>query len=252
VQESKGEWGPGQEELTLNYAEALAMADRHVFYKNGVKEIAYLQGKAVTFMAKWRADLAGSSCHIHTSLWDDTGKPAFGGHDGESTLFRQFLAGMLAVGPEITFLLAPTVNSYKRFQAGSFAPTNMVWSRDNRTAGFRVLGHGPSTRIECRVPGADVNPYLAYAGLLAAGLHGRRAAPRVPPRLLGRRLRLPRGHLRAPDPARGRGPARPLRRAARRPQRRGDRPLRPRRAAGSSVLRQGGHGLGTGAVLRAG
>lgn len=182
MQESKGEWGPGQEELTLNYAEALAMADRHVFYKNGVKEIAFLQDKAVTFMAKWRADLAGSSCHIHTSLWDSAGKPAFAdGRDGESGLFRRFLAGMLAVGPEITFLLAPTVNSYKRFQAGSFAPTNMVWSRDNRTAGFRVLGHGPSTRIECRVPGADVNPYLAYAGLLAAGLHGVEQGLECPP-----------------------------------------------------------------------
>lgn len=185
VQESKGEWGPGQEELTLNYAEALAMADRHVFYKNGVKEIAYLQGKAVTFMAKWRADLAGSSCHIHTSLWDGDGKPAFADGDGESELFRRFLAGMLAVGPEVTFLLAPTVNSYKRFQAGSFAPTNMVWSRDNRTAGFRVLGHGPSARIECRVPGADVNPYLAYAGLLAAGLHGVEQGLECPPAFSG-------------------------------------------------------------------
>jgi glutamine synthetase len=186
VLESKGEWGPGQEELTLNYAEALAMADRHVFYKNGVKEIAYLHGKAVTFMAKWRADLAGSSCHIHTSLWDGAGGPVFGGgRDGESELFRQFLAGMLAVGPEIAFLLAPTVNSYKRFQAGTFAPTNMVWSRDNRTAGFRVLGSGPSTRIECRVPGADVNPYLAYAGLLAAGLHGVERGLECPPAFSG-------------------------------------------------------------------
>jgi glutamine synthetase len=172
VQESKGEWGPGQEELNLVYAEALEMADRHVVYKNGVKEIAYLQGKAVTFMAKWRPDLAGNSCHIHCSLWDGEGRPAFAEARGESDLFRGFLAGLLDVGPDMALFLAPHVNSYKRFQAGSFAPTTMVWSRDNRTAGFRVLGHGPSTRIECRVPGADVNPYLAYAAILAAGLSG--------------------------------------------------------------------------------
>jgi glutamine synthetase len=180
VQESKGEWGPGQEELNLVYAEALEMADRHVVYKNGVKEIAYLQGKAVSFMAKWRPDLAGNSCHIHTSLWDGD-RPAFVEGHGESELFRQFLAGMLALGPEITYFLAPHVNSYKRFQAGSFAPTSMVWSRDNRTAGFRVLGHGPATRIECRVGGADVNPYLAYAALLAAGLHGVERGLACPP-----------------------------------------------------------------------
>jgi glutamine synthetase len=176
VQESKGEWGPGQEELNVRYAEALEMADRHVILKNAVKEIAHLQGKAVTFMAKWRKDLAGSSCHIHSSLWttaDD--RPAFADSSrprGWSPLFENFLAGQLALGGEITLLLAPYVNSYKRFQAGSFAPTNLVWSADNRTAGFRVLGHGASLRVECRVPGADVNPYLAFAGLLAAGLHG--------------------------------------------------------------------------------
>jgi glutamine synthetase len=181
VQESKGEWGPGQEELNLVYAEALEMADRHVVYKNGVKEIAYLQGKAVTFMAKWRPDLAGNSCHIHCSLWDGEGRPAFAEARGESDLFRGFLAGLLDVGPDMALFLAPHVNSYKRFQAGSFAPTTMVWSRDNRTAGFRVLGHGPSTRIECRVPGADVNPYLAYAAILAAGLSGVERGLRPPP-----------------------------------------------------------------------
>jgi glutamine synthetase len=173
VQESKGEWGPGQEELNLVYAEALEMADRHVIYKNGVKEIAWLQGKAASFMAKWRADLAGNSCHVHGSLWDGDGRPAFSdGHDGETPLFRQFLAGLLAVGGDMTYFLAPFVNSYKRFQVGSFAPTNLVWSRDNRTSSFRVLGHGPATRIECRVGGADLNPYLAFAAFLAAGLHG--------------------------------------------------------------------------------
>jgi glutamine synthetase len=185
VQESKGEWGPGQEELNLVYAEALEMADRHVIYKNGVKEIAWLQGKAVSFMAKWREDLAGNSCHIHCSLRDEDGRPAFVGETAESPLFRQFLAGLLALGPELTYWLAPFVNSYKRFQAGSFAPTRMVWSRDNRTAGFRVLGHGASTRIECRIPGADVNPYLAYAALLAAGLHGIEAGLEPPPAFSG-------------------------------------------------------------------
>ncbi len=173
VQESKGEWGPGQEELNLVYAEALEMADRHVIFKNGVKEIAFLQGKAVSFMAKWRADLAGSSCHIHGSLWHADGdRPAFSDGHHETTLFRQFLAGLLAVGGDMAYFLAPYVNSYKRFQAGSFAPTSLAWSRDNRTAGFRVLGHGPATRVECRVAGADVNPYLAYTAFLAAGLHG--------------------------------------------------------------------------------
>lgn len=173
VQESKGEWGPGQEELNLVYAEALEMADRHAFYKNGVKEIAYLHGQAVSFMAKWRKDLAGNSCHIHGSLWGaDDDRPAFSdGHD-ETPLFRQFLAGLLANADAMTCFLAPYVNSYKRFQVGSFAPTNICWSRDNRTAGFRVLGHGPSSRIECRIGGADLNAYLAFATFLAAGLDG--------------------------------------------------------------------------------
>ena len=171
VQESKGEWGPGQAELNLVYTDALAMADRHVIYKNGVKEIAHQQGKSVTFMAKWRPDLAGNSCHIHISLWDGK-RPAFVAGDGETPLFRHFLGGLLDLGCDLTAFLAPFINSYKRFQAGSFAPTNLVWSRDNRTAGFRVLGHGASTRIECRVGGADLNPYLAFAALITAGLHG--------------------------------------------------------------------------------
>ena len=152
------------------------MADRHVILKNAVKEVAFLQGKSVTFMAKWRPDLAGSSCHVHLSLWTAEGdRPAFpdeAAPDGVSTLFRRALAGMLATAADATLFLAPNVNSYKRFQAGSFAPTRIVWSRDNRTAGFRILGHGASTRIECRIPGADVNPYLAYAALIAGALHG--------------------------------------------------------------------------------
>jgi glutamine synthetase len=174
VEFSKGEWGPGQAELNLRYAEAVEMADRHSIYKNGVKEIAFLQGKCVTFMAKWDYGLAGSSCHIHTSLMDaKEGSPAFPDKSGRhSDVFRRFLAGQLALARDITYFLAPYINSYKRFQAGSFAPTKAIWSTDNRTAGFRVVGAGPSLRVECRIPGADANPYLAFAALLAAGLHG--------------------------------------------------------------------------------
>jgi glutamine synthetase len=174
VEFSKGEWGPGQAELNLKYAEALEMADRHAIYKNGVKEIAFLQGKAVTFMAKWDFGLAGSSCHIHTSLVDaDDGSPSFPDASGNhSDVFKHFMAGQLALARDITLFLAPYINSYKRFQAGSFAPTKAIWSSDNRTAGFRVVGAGPSLRVECRIPGADANPYLAFAALLAAGLHG--------------------------------------------------------------------------------
>jgi len=176
VEFSKGEWGPGQEEINLRYAEAVEMADRHTIYKNGAKEIAYLQGKAITFMAKWRHDLAGNSCHLHSSLWDaETGAALFHDPDepmGMSKLFRHYLAGQLALATEMTYFFAPYINSYKRFQAGSFAPTKAIWSRDNRTAGFRVLGAGAGTRVECRVPGGDANPYLAFAATLAAGLHG--------------------------------------------------------------------------------
>src|SRR5690606_17506508 len=175
VENSKGEWGPGQEEINVRYAEALTMADRHVIMKNGIKEIAYLQGKAVTFMAKWDYGLAGSSSHVHMSLAGKEGN-AFHDPDGEwgmSELMRHYVAGLLAYAPDITWFLAPYINSYKRFQVGTFAPTKAVWSRDNRTAGFRLCGeNSKGIRIECRIGGADLNPYLAYAGLLAAGLRG--------------------------------------------------------------------------------
>jgi glutamine synthetase len=177
VENSKGEWGPGQEEINVRYADALEMADRHVILKNGIKEIAHLKGKAVTFMSKWRYDLAGSSAHVHASLWDETGKtPLFLDETGEfgmSKLMRSFVAGQLKYARDITYFLAPYINSYKRFQAGTFAPTKAVWSRDNRTAGFRLCGEGSKAiRIECRIGGADLNPYLAFAGLIAAGLAG--------------------------------------------------------------------------------
>jgi glutamine synthetase len=177
VENTKGEWGPGQGEINVRYADALSMADRHVILKNACKEIALAQGKALTFMAKWRYDLAGSSSHIHNSLWDLTGKiPKF--YDpkaeyGMSSLMRHWVAGQLKYARDITWFLAPYVNSYKRFQIGTFAPTRAVWSRDNRTAGYRLCAeNSKSIRIECRVGGADLNPYLAFAALIAAGLAG--------------------------------------------------------------------------------
>lgn len=180
VEFSKGEWGPGQTEINLRYAEALEMADRHVLYKQGCKEIALLQDLAVTFMAKFDERYAGSSMHLHSSLWsaaDD--KPLFAGNppaDGDlrglPDTFRWWLGGLMRHARASTLLFAPTVNSYKRFVAGSFAPTGIAWSYDNRTAGFRIVGKGPGLRVECRVPGADANPYLAFAATLAAGLDG--------------------------------------------------------------------------------
>lgn len=177
VENSKGEWGPGQEEINVRYADALTMADRHVIIKNGIKEIAWAKGKAVTFMAKWRADLAGSSSHVHASLWDAEGKtPLFldkGQPFGMSALMRSFVAGQIKYAPDYTWFLAPYINSYKRFMAGTFAPTKTVWSRDNRTAGFRLCGeNSKAIRMECRIGGADLNPYLAFAALIAAGLAG--------------------------------------------------------------------------------
>ena len=177
VENSKGEWGPGQEEINVQYAEALEMADRHAIIKNGCKEIAHGLGRAVTFMAKWDYGMAGSSCHVHQSLWSADGKsPLFfdrKGHHGMSETMKQYLAGQLAHAGELTYFLAPYVNSYKRFMAGTFAPTRAVWSFDNRTAGYRICGaETRSIRLECRVGGADLNPYLAFAALLAAGLDG--------------------------------------------------------------------------------
>lgn len=189
VENSKGEWGPGQEEVNVRYAEALEMADWHVILKNGIKEIAHLQNRAVTFMAKWRTDLAGSSSHIHASLRDGSGKTALfadaGDPLGMSATMKSWLAGHLALAGEMTLFLAPYINSYKRFQAGTFAPTKAVWSVDNRTTGFRVVGEGKSIRTECRIGGADLNPYLAFAALVAAGLHGIETKLALPPAFAG-------------------------------------------------------------------
>ena len=180
VEFSKGEWGPGQHEINLRYAPALEMADRHVIYKLAAKEIAVAAGGSISFMAKWDEKLAGSSLHIHTSLCDEDGEPQFQGEHEllpgspirASDCFRSYLGGLLAHARELSWFFAPNVNSYKRYRPGTFAPTGLAWSYDNRTAGFRVVGHGPSLRVECRIPGADANPYLAYAALLAAGLDG--------------------------------------------------------------------------------
>jgi glutamine synthetase len=178
VEDSKGECNNGQHEINFHYADALTTADRHVVFKNGAKEIAAQEGKSITFMAKYDAR-EGNSCHLHLSLADaESGDNVFAGDDA---LFRSFLAGALAGLREITLLLAPNINSYKRFAAGSFAPTAVAWGNDNRTCAFRVVGHGPGKRFECRLPGGDVNPYLAVAALIAAGLRGVEQELELPP-----------------------------------------------------------------------
>ncbi|MGB9376805.1 MAG: glutamine synthetase family protein [Mycobacteriales bacterium] len=174
VESAKGECNLGQHEIAFKYTTALTTCDNHVIYKNGAKEIAALEGKALTFMAKFN-EREGNSCHIHLSLRgadDASAVFAAGGHD-HSALFEQFLAGQLAALRELTLFLAPNINSYKRFAKGSFAPTSIAWGHDNRTCALRVVGHdADSLRFENRVPGGDVNPYLAVAALIAAGLHG--------------------------------------------------------------------------------
>lgn len=173
IETSKGEWGRGQHEINFVYADPLTMGDMHVVFKQGIKELAEQHGKCITFMAKYAAHEAGNSCHIHLSLWRG-GRNLFwdraGG--GGSPLFRQFLGGLMKYSPELCYFYAPTINSYKRYQPASWAPTKMAWSTDNRTAGFRVVGHGNSYRVENRMPGADANPYLAFAAMLAAGMAG--------------------------------------------------------------------------------
>jgi glutamine synthetase len=192
VETSKGEWGRGQEEINLVYAEALEMADRTTLYKHGAKEIAHLQGCSLTFMAKYDMGAAGSSFHLHSSLWDRSGRKALfapagrgrgaaaNGRAGWTPLFGQWLAGQLAMARELAYFYAPGVNSYKRYQAGSFAPTRVAAGWDNRTCGFRLCGEGAGFRVENRIPGADANPYLAFAATIAAGLHGLGARLKAP------------------------------------------------------------------------
>ncbi|HEX9260749.1 MAG TPA: glutamine synthetase, partial [Acidimicrobiales bacterium] len=165
----------GQHEINLRYADALAMADRHAIYKNGAKEIAALNGRALTFMAKYDIAEVGSSCHIHSSVWDAAGSKSLMWDDDthdSSDLFRWYLGGLLAGARELSLCFAPYVNSYKRYQPDSWAPTAVAWGHDNRTTGFRRVGHGNGHRVECRIPGADANTYLAFAATIAAGLHG--------------------------------------------------------------------------------
>lgn len=200
VESSKGEWSRGQHEVNFTYAGPLEMADRHAVFKQGVKELAEQHGKAVSFMAKYAPGEAGNSCHIHMSLWrggknlfwdanaaahvsrsKSSGRVKRGGVNREdvtgettsgSTLFRAFLGGLMKYSPELCLWFGPTINSYKRYQPGSWAPTRMAWAVDNRTVGFRVVGHDAGFRIENRMPGADANPYLAFAAMLAAGMAG--------------------------------------------------------------------------------
>ncbi len=180
VEFSKGEASPGQHEINLRFATAVEMADRHVLYKLAAKEIAAARDAALTFMAKWHTDYAGNSLHVHMSFTDPDGTSLFAG-DGEpipgtsarmSPTFRHAVGGLLEHASALSMLFAPNVNSYKRYVEDTFAPTRIAWSYDNRTVGFRVVGHGSSLRVECRIPGGDANPYLVYAGMLAAALDG--------------------------------------------------------------------------------
>lgn len=173
VESAKGECNPGQHEIAFKYDEALVTCDQHAVYKTGAKEIAVQEGVSLTFMAKYN-EREGNSCHIHLSLQDDDGVSVMAGDGpgGMAPVMRHFLAGQLAALRDFALLYAPNINSYKRFQPGSFAPTAVAWGYDNRTCALRVVGHGRSLRFENRLPGGDVNPYLAVAGLVAAGIHG--------------------------------------------------------------------------------
>ena len=176
VEFSKGEFGKGQHEINITYSDALSNADHHSLYKHGVKEIAELNGVAATFMAKWTMAEAGSSCHLHSSVWSADGKESLMWEKDAphhlSETYRWYMGGLMATAREMAWMYAPFVNSYKRYQLGSWAPTAIVWSRDNRTCGFRTVGEHRGSRVECRLPGADANPYLAFAATIASGLWG--------------------------------------------------------------------------------
>jgi glutamine synthetase len=184
VEGAKGECNFGQHEIGFLYDEALVTADNHAVYKTSAKEIAAKHGKALTFMAKFN-EREGNSCHIHLSLRGKDGSSVFWDDDGRTALYDHFVAGVLATMTDFTLLYAPNVNSYKRFAAGSFAPTAVAWGLDNRTCAVRLVGHGPSARMENRLPGGDVNPYLALAAMLAGGLHGIENELELEPELKG-------------------------------------------------------------------
>jgi glutamine synthetase len=175
VENSKGEAEAGQEELNIKYAPAMDTAEYHSIAKNAVKEIAWQNGHAATFLPKWHHDKVGSSSHVHQSLWKDGAPIFFDEKDslGMSVVMKSYIAGLLKYAADYTYFMAPYINSYKRFMKGTFAPTRIIWSVDNRTAGFRLCGEGTKAiRVECRIPGSDMNPYLAMAGMLAAGIAG--------------------------------------------------------------------------------
>lgn len=186
VESAKGECNPGQHEIAFRYAEAMTTCDNHAVYKTGAKEIAARHGKSLTFMAKYN-EREGNSCHIHVSLRGTDGSPVLAGDGahGFSPLMERFLAGQLACLREFTYFFAPNINSYKRFALGSFAPTAVAWGSDNRTCALRTVGHDESLRVENRVPGGDVNPHLAVAALIAAGLHGIENELPLEPELVG-------------------------------------------------------------------
>ncbi len=191
VENSKGECNLGQHEINFHYGDALRACDDHVVYKTGAKEIAAQEEMAITFMAKFN-EMEGNSCHIHISLADSEGGNAFA---ADQQLFDRFIAGQLACMRELSLFYAPNVNSYKRFAKGSFAPTAVAWGKDNRTCSLRVVGHGPGLRVENRLPGADVNPYLALASLIAAGLHGIESELELEPALEGNAYESDKPHV---------------------------------------------------------
>jgi glutamine synthetase len=186
VESVKGECNLGQHEIAFKYCTLLDKCDEHGLYKLGAKEIAAQEGQSLTFMAKYN-EREGNSCHIHLSLRDAENRPIFAGdrEHGMSQVFEQFLAGQLKYGRELSLLLAPNINSYKRFVEGSFAPTALLWGIDNRTCAYRVVGHGPAIRFECRIPGGDVNQYMAIAALVAAGLRGVEEGLELAPAFVG-------------------------------------------------------------------
>ena len=220
VETSKGECNLGQHEINFRYGEALKTADEHAIYKNGAKEIAAQEEHSITFMAKFN-EREGNSCHIHCSLADvEGGSNAFG---ADQAMFEHFVAGQLACLREMTLMFAPYVNSYKRFVEGSFAPTAVAWGHDNRTCSMRVVGHGEALRVENRLPGADVNPYLALSAMIASGLHGIDAELPLEPALEGNAYesgapRVPTNLYESRDSLlRQRGRPRGVRRGGRRP-----------------------------------
>ena len=176
IEFSKGEFGRGQQEINFTYRDALQTADNHAIFKHGAKEIAALGGAAVTFMSKYTMAEAGSSCHLHSSVWNAEGNESLMWDDDDphhmSETFGEYLGGLMATAREMAWMFAPFVNSYKRYQLGSWAPTAIVWSHDNRTCGFRIVGEHKGNRVESRLPGADMNPYLGMAATIAGGLHG--------------------------------------------------------------------------------